>query len=596
METTCVRAMLAGRPVDLVAAGERLEVRTPDGAALDPAAAAVIVALGGREPEWLRAVEGLNAAYAAGVAVAGLVDATAAVSRKPSVRSRIAGQTTDTATLVALAGAGEANVVRNPLCTPLAWDLLTNHPDERVVAKAWRLAVTLPAAFAEHADWRVRARVAANQDCPPDVLADLARDESRWVVAAVAGNPATPPEVLDAIASERDDQCAEALAANPATPERWLERLARDALPAVRAAAADNPSLPQRSLRRLADDTSARVLYVLAQRTELDARALSRLERAARRASDTDYRMVRWRLSHHPACSTALAERLDRIVTGFDRGLRPVRRRWYLPAVTVLVVLLWLAGWGVAAVPDALRDRTASLPLVALSACLLPALAWLLRATHRRGRRPDGTWRVLVPPGRRERLVVAPLLALVVAFVLAVPATYIVASFATAVIVAVRYVRVSPALGSPEPAKRNNTGAVIAGILAINVVRGILNLGDDTADSPPSQPLAQRVIEALDVLRSDRAKRLDAATSGPIPEAALEGARREAYAFASDIDVALRYHDRGLSADTPFMASLRALRSAALVAGAARTTAAWDDAAPKFREALAAARASDPVP
>ena len=56
---------------------------------------------------------------------------------------------------------------------------------------------------AQHPHPTVRAHTAASEDCPPDVLEQLARDSAWEVRAAVAENPNCPPAVLERLRQDR---------------------------------------------------------------------------------------------------------------------------------------------------------------------------------------------------------------------------------------------------------------------------------------------------------------------------------------------------------------------------------------------------------
>lgn len=62
--------------------------------------------------------------------------------------------------------------------------------------------------------------LAYNRNCPPEVLARLAKSDDWMVRAGAAGNPSTPPAVLDALASDANESVRLYLSYNPARKSR----------------------------------------------------------------------------------------------------------------------------------------------------------------------------------------------------------------------------------------------------------------------------------------------------------------------------------------------------------------------------------------
>lgn len=147
------RAISGGRSLVLTVDSGMLTVRTKAGEHLDPNAAEVIMALGGEEPKWLRLVETLqvvNASYPGSQFA--LVQAAEVAGRNPAVRAQLAKRSSNRIVLLALAAIGQAQVACNPNLDAAEWDLLLNHRDSSVQAKAWSLVRVLPPSLADHVD------------------------------------------------------------------------------------------------------------------------------------------------------------------------------------------------------------------------------------------------------------------------------------------------------------------------------------------------------------------------------------------------------------------------------------------------------------
>lgn len=153
-----------------------------------------------------------------------------------------------------------------------------------------RAETTLPAlrdrifqALASGPDEWARRSVGGEQTCPPQILADLARDRFEYTRKAVAANSATPVDALKRLASDRDADVRAAVAANIRTPPSKLAEMAeaeeervrkkgtagwapRSELEKVHAALARNRRTPVDVLERLAAGSDLTVLIALAKR------------------------------------------------------------------------------------------------------------------------------------------------------------------------------------------------------------------------------------------------------------------------------------------------------------------------------------------
>ena len=206
-----------------------------------------------------------------------------------------AGELDDMADLDALDAAAEA--LRNPSCPLIAlergavsedWQLraaVASNPNcsqrllERLVAGVSDLlACDAEYVFEEAAKHRrcpprllavlaatdlleVRAGVAANPSCPPELLESLTPNtgsavsgDSLVVARSVAANPSCPQDLLERLAGSVDSLIAASAACNPSCPTDLIVDLAAHSDALVRRAAGRHPACPPEVLQRLADD------------------------------------------------------------------------------------------------------------------------------------------------------------------------------------------------------------------------------------------------------------------------------------------------------------------------------------------------------
>lgn len=150
----------------------------------------------------------------------------------------------------------------------------------------------------------VRAEVARNPNCPPDVFADLAENDPHWKVrSAAAASPLMPiPQVdrlifsddkrvrrscatrpmltgpqMKALAGDPEHTVREALASNRGVTTAILHSLRGDNGQAVRTRVASNPNTSVDDLRYLAADPSERVRSAVARRDDCPDDVLRRL-------------------------------------------------------------------------------------------------------------------------------------------------------------------------------------------------------------------------------------------------------------------------------------------------------------------------------
>lgn len=158
-------------------------------------------------------------------------------------------------------------------------DVLKASNPEGFRAAIESLSVALPEAIAGYsglpeADIRalaarpssdVRSVIARREDCPADLLAELAHDADGQVRRAVASNPATPIETVAVLAADPDEWVRWDVTRRTdlhLQPALW-DLLASDATRNVRSGIASNPGCPREVLMQLAADEDFLVKYDL---------------------------------------------------------------------------------------------------------------------------------------------------------------------------------------------------------------------------------------------------------------------------------------------------------------------------------------------
>jgi hypothetical protein len=408
-----LRVLSAGRPLTVEVLGDHVQV-SGGGRVLDPAAADVLMALGGAEPDWLRVVEGLEAVHRRGYGSEdGLQRAADVLGRKASERARLAKTTSDELVLVALAAGGQAQVAANPACTIETWDLVASHRSDSVRTKAREHGFVLPPALAAHPDLDVKTRVARNPACPSDTLAQLATVPADGLQAAVASNPNTEPAVLERIGRAWDSPVNQHVAGNPRTPVKTLRSLAARPDAAVRARVAANPAYPPRLARRMVWDTNGRVRFQLAGRTDLSGRALTWVERYARRDGAQQYRMTRWRLTHNPTSPPELLRHLAAIDAFVNEVRPPPPTVTFWTGVWVLVLLVSPLFLALLAVQSVAVLGVPASPLVVVVVGLAVAPCWMWAIRRLRVKYPPRPYLRPAPPTPRMIAKSLALLALI---------------------------------------------------------------------------------------------------------------------------------------------------------------------------------------
>ena len=111
-----------------------------------------------------------------------------------------------------------------------------------------------------------RAAAAANPACPPDLLAGLAADRRNDVRAAVAANPSVDTDTLTALTRDHGDIVASRAATNPACSPTHIQILRNRSGIQARLAVAANPACTAVDLAALSVDTQPRVASRARQR------------------------------------------------------------------------------------------------------------------------------------------------------------------------------------------------------------------------------------------------------------------------------------------------------------------------------------------
>jgi hypothetical protein len=287
-------------------------VLSEHGETLDPTSAAVLVALGGDEPEWLPTVDALTRVYQAFPGHAGAMQQAAAALEAGARPDSLAKTTTSMPALLALAAIGCAAVGANPHCDTYLWNLLLYHRDLKVARRALAMNPVLPPCLGNHEDQETRTRVARNPACTANQLERLAHDGSPQVRLAVAGNPSAGAHALREGARDPEWPVRQAVARHPSCPSDCVRRLLRDPIAQVRAAMVLNPIVRRGVLASRVRDPTPAVHVALASRVELKGR-FSGLERRARADDARSYAQTRAALKRNPSCPELVHRRLKAI-------------------------------------------------------------------------------------------------------------------------------------------------------------------------------------------------------------------------------------------------------------------------------------------
>lgn len=106
--------------------------------------------------------------------------------------------------------------------------------------------------------------LAKNPNTSSDVLLELARSKSGYVVGTAASHPNMPVEALVELAKSKSPNVLWGVARNPNTSAETLAELALSKSPDVLTSVAQNPNTPKESLVELSQSTSKAVLMALA--------------------------------------------------------------------------------------------------------------------------------------------------------------------------------------------------------------------------------------------------------------------------------------------------------------------------------------------
>ncbi|BAY81094.1 leucine rich repeat variant [Calothrix parasitica NIES-267] len=147
--------------------------------------------------------------------------------------------------------------LRNPN-TPvsaLEW-LLDNHNDEAilgVLAKHPNTTSNILIGLSANESAKVRQAVVSQEQCPVEILENLAFDSVLEVQQTVAANPNTPNPILEIFAQSENTAIRTAVASNPNLSQTTLEQLANDEKIEVRRAVVENSNTPENIRERLRD-------------------------------------------------------------------------------------------------------------------------------------------------------------------------------------------------------------------------------------------------------------------------------------------------------------------------------------------------------
>ena len=162
-----------------------------------------------------------------------------------------------------------AGVAANPSCPPELLETLIPNTDSAVNGDSLIVARSVAAnpscpqdlleRLANSVNGLIAASAARNPACSTDLIVDLATHSDALVRRAAGRHPACPPEILQRLADDPDLTARDALRGAVNVPAGLLERLANSPDHIQRSAAALNPACPSLLLRRLATDTAQEV-------------------------------------------------------------------------------------------------------------------------------------------------------------------------------------------------------------------------------------------------------------------------------------------------------------------------------------------------
>ena len=147
--------------------------------------------------------------------------------------------------------------LRNPNTPVSALErLLDSHNDETilgVLAKHPNATSNILIGLSANESAKVRQAVVSQEQCPVEILENLAFDSVLEVQQKVAANPNTPNPILETFAQSENTAIRTAVASNPNLSQTTLEQLANDEKIEVRRKVAENSHTPVNIREQLRD-------------------------------------------------------------------------------------------------------------------------------------------------------------------------------------------------------------------------------------------------------------------------------------------------------------------------------------------------------
>lgn len=131
--------------------------------------------------------------------------------------------------------------------------------------------------LASSSDPRIREKIGAKKETPPEILVKLSDDLSSDVLYAVAAHKKTPQEILVKLSDDLSTAVRNVIATREDAPKHSLIKLADDRSPNVRKNVALNRNAPLEALEKLANDDVARVLISVADNRNVTKEILMKL-------------------------------------------------------------------------------------------------------------------------------------------------------------------------------------------------------------------------------------------------------------------------------------------------------------------------------
>ena len=157
-----------------------------------------------------------------------------------------------------------------------------------------------------HYSHQARAAVAANPNCPDELINRMQQDRRAEVRVAFAGRASWSHSMLEGLCADPKEAVRAALVRNPECPERILGRLAADPDTTVRATVAGHPGCPPEILEHLGSDPSRDVRKAVAANPAATSEILAEITDASVLYVDEQESWIRAAAARNPNCEPGL--------------------------------------------------------------------------------------------------------------------------------------------------------------------------------------------------------------------------------------------------------------------------------------------------